>query len=336
MIKTKKICEASGYSRVVRIILRKKEVLSPVYFPAISSVQVRYPFETYVNLLVNKSYPRLLVSCYDLYAKSDNNLFAVLNKYSKEGNLVFLDSGIYESYWKNDENWSFDKYNETASRLNCDLYTSFDILPNGKRSNSSFLEELTQIVFHSSKVKTLGEMVPIIHGRTQDNLMEGVAKVMDNLAPSVLAIPERETGETLEQRIMTLTKIRKLVNEVKSETLIHLLGCGDPLSLVLYILCGVDSFDSLDWVKFAIDPKELRTRHSAHISLIECNCPACSTRKYDPPYGVWIHNLFFYEDFMEMIRNKICKGTMENLITRAQFHKIFETIQEVVANANHK
>ena len=309
--------KSSKNSRSLHVTMNTKKLITPVYFPSISSQGVRYSVDSYVDLLVEHQFPCLLISCYDLNRRSmKNDLVKTINNFSDKGNILFLDSGIYESTWKHDPKWSFDTYRETVSLVKCDLYSSFDIFPALNEEYSTFMKKTISVIDKSRALESTGELVPIIHGENPQELFKAIKKVLRafNFELRMISVAERETGQDIIERGRLLAKIRKLLDQQDHDTVLHLLGCGDPVSLVLFIHCGVDSFDSLDWLKFVLDPDELRMRHFSHSVLIDCDCPYCGNSRYSIFFQVLLHNLYFYQNFMDRIRKRIIADEFESVI----------------------
>jgi len=261
----------------------------------------------------------MLVSCYDLDGRTPNDDLATkINNFSAKGNVLFLDSGLYESTWKRDSEWLFDDYGRTVSLIKCDFYSSFDVFPKPNQEYTTFFKQTIRAIRRSQALESEGELVPIVHSRGEDprelvKVVRGVIKAF-NFKLQILSVPERELGPDIIQRVRTIQKIRNLIDQQGHETVLHLLGCGDPVSLALFVYFGVDSFDSLDWLKFALDPNELRMRHFSHLALIDCNCFYCSRRNYIYFFRVLLHNLHFYYNFLKQIGKMITDDEIKDFV----------------------
>ena len=83
----------------------------PIFFPSISSVKT--DFEEVINYMqvliaCPEICPQFLISAYDLNHMSKNNKdksLHLLNKAKESGTIILMDSGNYESYWKDDRKW---------------------------------------------------------------------------------------------------------------------------------------------------------------------------------------------------------------------------------------
>lgn len=318
MITTDILFEASKSARVLRLTKDQKQLITPTYFPAVSGI--RFPVDQIVNLLHTISYPRILVSCYDIFAmKSKRKIRTIqrLSNYRKKGAFVLLDSGVFESYWKVDVRWSFNLYKISIHKIESDFYFSFDVLPNEKRSTKLFLESTYREIRSSSSISNTSECIPILHGTNPKQLISMVEKFVNSF-PDIsrfIGVAERDCGRSLSERAHTVIKLRQILNKYDSGIGLHILGCGDPLSLAMFAYCGADMFDSLDWSETVIETNELRTHALSHYELLKCQCAACSkSTSQDPITSAFLHNLLFYQDFVINIQNMIRHNTLHDFI----------------------
>src|SRR5207244_8880784 len=82
-----------------------------------------------LRLIAASSYPRLLLSAYDISSLTGPRALEVsrrLAKYRKEGGSVLLDSGLFESIWKDDGGWTFGRYAEVVKKFTIDFFCSYD------------------------------------------------------------------------------------------------------------------------------------------------------------------------------------------------------------------
>src|SRR3989442_6970416 len=81
----------------------------PFFFPSISSVKSNLNLLEYLRVLAALKQSAFLISAYDIYHSSPdqrNKIIGLLRKLKKGNTTVLLDSGNYESFWKNDKSWS--------------------------------------------------------------------------------------------------------------------------------------------------------------------------------------------------------------------------------------
>ena len=309
MLTSKVIYESKAFSRITELEIDSKRLVTPTYFPAVSSYGIKYSFCGLVRLLTAYSYPRILVSAYDFNLLADKNkreLSHEISEYLKRGCFVFLDSGIFESYWKADTKWTYDLYKASMSQIDFDFYTSFDVLPD-TRDSRKFEKETFERILASRSLTNKPGFVPILHGVSPNRLVSLVTKFVETYPDlsNLIALPERDCGDDIIEKARTVMRIRKVLDADGRDRVLHLLGCGNPLSLLLLSYCGADSFDSLDWIKHAIDQKRLTISDFSHLELVDCNCSICADAKRDYTERVLLHNLLFYQNYMLRIQSLI-------------------------------
>jgi len=315
------IFESAPFSRVTEVTVKGKKLVTPTFFPAVSSYGIKYSFEALVRLLTVYSYPRLLVSAYDFYLLNDKKkkeLSQEMSEYSQKGCFVFLDSGIYESSWKADSRWIYDRYKASISQVSFDFYSSFDVLPpRTKSSLEEFFEATFESILVSSNLSKGYGFIPILHGANPEQLVSLVAKFVD-VSPNLcdmIAVAERDCGNNIVEKARTILKLRSILNGSNCPRLLHILGCGNPKSLVLFSYCGADMFDSLDWIKYVVDRVRLTINDFSHLELINCSCPICSRKKGDYIESALLHNLLFYQDYMQQIQFLIREKKISEFIS---------------------
>ncbi|MHA1410541.1 MAG: hypothetical protein ACTSQY_09605, partial [Candidatus Odinarchaeia archaeon] len=57
----------TGNSRMLEIHLNEKNLVTPAFFPSISTYGLKLPLEYVTDLVKQYKFPRILVSCYDIY-----------------------------------------------------------------------------------------------------------------------------------------------------------------------------------------------------------------------------------------------------------------------------
>jgi len=317
------IHESKELSRVTEVSINRKMLVTPTYFPAVSSYGVKYSFHALVSLLIAYSYPRLLLSTYDLHFLKDEEkkrLLQDISEYWKKGCFVFLDSGVYESSWKVNLDWTYDLYKASISQVDFDFYSNFDVLPYPKNKSEKFVDKTFQSILASYSLSNGLGFVPILHGLNPDQLVSVVAKFV-KIHPhlcDIIAVAERDCGKGLVEKARTVIKIRRLLNDSNRRRILHILGCGNPISLILFSYYGADMFDSLDWIKCVIDRDRLAINDFSHLDLIDCDCSICSGVKRDYTEKALLHNLLFYQDYMLQIqvlirRNEIFEFIVEHI-----------------------
>lgn len=323
--KKKIVHESAKFSRIVEILENKREFTTPTYFPSISSYGVKFSMRDSLYLLNFHKYPRLLLSAYDLYNSEPiekKSLMRIIKEYQGRG-FLFVDSGIYESFWKKDSRWDINCYKNLMEQIRPDIYTSLDVLPGAKKGETEedFRDATFKNALESSVFQNDNLFIVILHGSSPEALTSIVREFVtkhSNLC-SAIAIAERDCGHSILERISTISEIRRTLNEKNRESILHILGCGNPLSMLLFSYCGADSFDSLDWLKSVVnpDPKSLLMHDFSHLKLLGCKCRICNGPEHkDAAYleKVLLHNLLFYQNFVVQIQSLIRHDNIETYL----------------------
>lgn len=315
-------------SRVLEVHFDDKKFATPTYFPSISSAATRIQLSSLIQFCTNKDYPRLLVSAYDLEnAKNDRkSIVKNLREYIKK-NILFVDSGTFESYWLNDKKWNFNKYQKIIKELSGDIYTSFDEIPKPDDDVTKISSNVKNFIKKSAGISKESQCALVMHGNTSSQLI----KIIEDNAkkenePSMYAIPERDCGKTIKDKIKTIKKIRNILSDKNPANVLHILGCGNPLSIGLFTFAGADSFDSIDWSRWTIDPKTLQFMDLNHIELINCSCEICKRKSSDTTTKALLHNLLFYQKFTQELQTAILKDDDLKILDQYVDRKIFSKI----------
>jgi len=123
--------------------------------------------------------------------------------------------------------------------------------------------------------------------------------VAKNTDPIMIAVPERLLGDGIIERAKTVLQIRKKLNETDCYYPLHLLGTGNPLSILLYSMCGADSFDGLEWSQTTVDHNTGLLYHFQQRELFGEQSPFCTLNGFPYHQATFGHNLLFYRTWME-------------------------------------
>jgi len=271
---------------------------NPVFFPSVSSVsKTKWDVYEFVQFLIASKYPQFLVSCYDLFYYSDKEkILHILNEAKDQKQFILLDSGIYEEVWHKTNNWNKTSFHEILSTnffSEAFCYDSYFL--DGKIITS---RDINESVTNSIVKLGIKNISPIIHNNDGDNLAENIIDVLNTLSPSIIAFPERELGKGVYEIAKNIFKIRKIVNTINPKQIIHILGTGNPISIMLYYYAGANSFDGLDWCQTVVDFDTAKLHHYQHLDLY----------KHQSEYGnylgltfltrCYLHNLEFYDKWL--------------------------------------
>jgi hypothetical protein len=278
---------------------------TPVFYPSVSSVSKNvWSVVDHLELLTSLDYPQFLVSCFDVYRYQKNKrLLAALNKAHEQCQVVLWDSGIYEVAWSSSKRWCFKRYIKTLRRNKVSHAFGFDdyCLTNGT-ANVRNIE--------STMKKTIGQIgselnSPIVHCKDTQDYPEICKQVATVCGPELVAIPERELGFGICEIAENISKIRAALNSTGKYQVLHILGTGNPLSMMLYAFAGADSFDGLDWCQTVVDFDSGKLHHPLQLDLYEHQSEYGSDKNLSFLARCYAHNLEFYRLWMEILKKAI-------------------------------
>jgi len=299
-----------------KITLAGSSIQLPFFFPSISSVKTNLDPLEYLKIIVKSGYPGFLISAYDINnsnEKKKRQILELLEKASDNKQIILLDSGNYESFWFRNRKWSENKFIEILKTVTFNISFCFDCLepPDNLKEIVSTIEER---VLYEQSIAECGSIVPIIHA-PKKLLIEAIVEVAKRLQPILIAIPERILGDGILERAKTLTQIRKALDSIDFYYPLHLLGTGNSLSILIYTICGADSFDGLEWCQTTVDHKTGLHYHFQQRELFEIPSTICSLKNDVYSLATLVQNLTFYVSWMSEIQREIqCNGLKESLM----------------------
>ncbi len=311
----------------------------PCFFPAISSTaKSTLTVLDHLRLLVKFEQPNFLISAFDIHElreKSQKDSRAVMDLiYTAHGrkNIILLDSGNYEKYWRKLDGWPRKKYIEVLGYLPTEFVFCYDNLKPSSDHDEIVLE-VENSVRRDEKATDLKNIIPIVHSKDLIHTPHICQEVVSRLNPLLIAVPERELGEGIFKRAETVTKIRKAMDETKCYYPLHILGTGNPLSILLFVACGADSFDGLEWCQTSVDKETGRLYHSQLADFFLYQSPFGLDSDVGFAARTLLHNLLFYKDWMNIIQESIGQKELHKLLMKyippRAFDELIERFPEV-------
>lgn len=310
MIKIENQQNGKNNSRVCTIQVNSKKFLTPFYFPSITSAETRSDITDLIRFIVDVGYPSILVSCFDVQQLMKSNVLEVMkiNEFYKNGGIVLLDSGEFENFHF-DGNWSFEQYELIVKKMESDFFTSFDKSTIGMEQPeiNNFSEEY---IPKSQKISTTKSCIAICHGEDSSKINDSVKNILGKIKNlQIIAITERGCGDTLIEQCETIKKIRQTIDSHNKEIILHVLGCGNPISISALSYAGADTFDAVDWCRWSINPKTFEYDNITVVKLFDCTCLACGQDSVkNERFRARRHNLEFYIFFLNRLRTAILQG----------------------------
>lgn len=302
----------------------------PVLFYSVSSYETRLPPIPALRLLALFARNRLLVSAFDLYGTSGLEASKAVADCRAAGATVLLDCGNYEADRNRFGQWTVERFHEVLAKTHCDLVFGFDEL----RPPSDVGEAIGQVLrgLERDMSKSKAPVVPIVHApmrvdgsRASDLLPQMVSAVVKAASPVMVAVAERELGDGIVARARTVRAIREALGNAGAYTPLHVLGTGAPISIAVLAAAGADSFDGLEWCRGSVDRHTGRMHHFHHQDLFAyqsdlASSPVVREAARDPRVGFLakgaLHNLDFFEDWMEELRAAVRDASLTNFLER--------------------
>ncbi len=281
---------------------------SPILFPSVSSVKTALAPLDYVRVLnaligLNGQY---LVSAYDLCSMNDSEQKAIIVELSTAiaaGAVVLMDSGNYESYWKNDQSdWAQERFHHALQKFPCSLAFGFDE-QNPPEDIDSHVSLVCERYSQDQGSAASAAIIPIIHGRPEDLPLLCSLVAMES-GVQMLAVPERRLGNGVFDRARSVASIREALDKTGRHIGLHLLGTGNPISLTIFAIAGANSFDGLEWCQTVVDHD---TGLLHHLSQVEFFRSQTTWGDSDLPFHpkTLAHNLEFLSDWMRRLKSAL-------------------------------
>ena len=322
------------------VFISDERIPLPTLFLSVSSYNTRLEPVDAIKILRLFKAPTILVSAYDLVPTGEQKKIPIkiineLKRYRKNGGFVLIDSGNYEASRLANKQWSFEQFKEVLSYTPHDWAFSFDkadenipFPSSGRRKNAKLIVESVK---HAQKY-TPAPVLPIVHskklkkGYDLKHLPKTIRGIAEQLEPQLIAVPERELGAGLLDRAKMVQAIRDELSKLPFYQPLHLLGTGDPWSIATLAAAGADTFDGLEWCRMVVDCSLNRLHHYQHFDFFAYQAlladspvvKAALENRYKTGYEslVAFHNLDYFANLMNRLRDYVMKNNMETFITR--------------------
>lgn len=334
--------------RPQRLIMNGPVAL-PAFFFSVSSHETRLAPAAALRTLDMFGAQSILVSAYDTGSEAPKSLVETLKRRRRRGATILLDSGNYEKARRDDSAWTFEAFTSALERTPHDLAFAFDELcPKGtveKVARSAVLATK-----RTAKV-TSAPVIPIVHlpQLRDDNFKVEMAGpvmrlVAQALKPVMIAIPERELGSGVFERVRTMVAIRKALSGLGRYQPVHILGAGNPISVALFSAAGADSFDGLEWCRYAFDAEHSQLHHFQLFELFKyqaeiASSPVTAAAALDPAVSYTtkavMHNLDYYQTWLDKLRialhdNKALVAFIAQLLPKGAIAQARDALPEVL------
>lgn len=301
----------------------------PSIFASVSSHETQLTPEDAIAVLTTFGSKTVLLSAYDFHPdRCDEQRLQTANDLASSGSLILMDSGNYEAMRLNDQTWTPEQLRRAVEKVPHDLLCSFDILDIVEHPDQALKQLLGGIV--RDKNYTNAPIVPIVHaprltegGYYLDSLPTVLLELAKELRPPMLAIPERELGPGLIARAQSVKRVREALDNLTFYQPLHILGTGNPWSIVVLAAAGADSFDGLEWCRVVVDKEHNRLNHFQHFDFFLHQArladSAVAAASVDDPNVHFagkaaFHNLDYYTELERNLRKYALKRSLETQV----------------------
>lgn len=341
--------------------LREKTIDLPCFVRSVSSYETQLlPLPALKALLLYPTSGAVLVSAYDSYLPDNpddaarthhQNLISLLEKLDERGDSIFLDSGNYEAFRKGENEdvckdaekaWTQGKFIRSLRTTPCTYAFSFDNLSPANDADEIVSDAIGRVT-SAQELSRLDHVLPILHvpkkadGSHRSELFPDMfLKVAEELAPPIIAAPEREFGDGLYNRARIVYQIRHQLARLGRYQPIHLLGTGNPISIAIFAMAGADFFDGLEWCRTVADRAtgllyhhqqydffRTQTKMSQHDIVRE----AATDERIDFYAKMAFHNLDVFDQWMQEVQDAISEGSINEMLASYMDKSVFREMK---------
>jgi len=335
----------SETSRISEVVLNGKKLRCPAFVFSVSSFETQISPAKTLELLDLFTPPAVLVSAFDVLGTRDashdvtpdDNL---LKKLGNRDTVIFLDSGNYEAYRFENEWWQRSPWllKEAISRLRTDVVFSHDRIVDLATKNDvrpdKIVSDLLLDLERDEKSYQGRPISPIIHApRLEDQtfysaiLPKLCADIAKSKKPPLIAVAERELGDGILERARRVRSIRSALDSNGFDQPLHILGTGNPISMLILSFAGGNVFDGLEWCRTVVDSATMRLNHFHHYDLFvaqRSEIQDALLREYltnneellTAKAKAVLHNLYFFKQFVEEIQQAHQNRAYEELFDK--------------------
>lgn len=290
----------------------------PCFFPSISGAAKNSlsPLD-HLKIMIALRHPLFLVSAFDIAMAKNRkdrlDMQRLIEKATSHGQILVLDSGLYEKKWLRAKSWPKVKFHETLRNTSCHLAFCYDD-PNPKGTIDNIVSDIVRAVVIDQRKGDMDSISPVVHAKDPADFPEMCTQLAKRTNPPLIAVPERELGEGILAVAEKVRLIRQALNATGQYYPLHILGAGNPLSILIYVACGADSFDGLDWCQTVVDHSTGRLYHSLQLDFFAQQTQYGSELRLPYLSRLFAHNLDFYSNWTGRIRAHLGEGTIMAMI----------------------
>lgn len=236
---------------------------TPLLLPSFSSKG--FPeLKKIIKILEENITGPVLISAYDIYYK------LIQRRITFSSQLLFIDSGGYECSSAVDfvdhgkgiykpKRWNERIFFKTAKLLLSDNIPKVIISYDHPKSRQPIDLQIESAIVLFKKLDTTKKFVKEIllkpETSAKDKQYLAIDRVVNNVQKfksfDIIGVTEKELGDSLLERMLSISKIRAALNKKGMKQLVHVFGSLDTMSTPLYFMSGADIFDGLTWLRYS-------------------------------------------------------------------------------------
>ncbi len=250
-----------------------------------------------------------LVSAYDFFHE-------ILTEQPSFPEWLIVDSGGYESSVERElsdvsahdhkpARWTVNDYFGTLDSWNIDRPTVFVTYDHPKHRQSTKKQVLSAASmidrFPNASIELL--IKPETKGQKYIQLLPTLSSLANIGTICAVGFTEKELGNSTFERMRSIAKIRKRLDNLGANVPIHIFGCLDPVTTPLYFLSGADLFDGLTWLRYGL---------SSQFAVYRVNYgnlkfgTKLTDRQLAP--RIWVENLYQLTELANRMKRFLRKG----------------------------
>lgn len=202
----------------------------------------------------------VLFSAYDLYYK----YYHGPTQLGEIADITFIDSGGYETLEDHDLSsvytmpWPIEAWNETMLKETIaslpDAHNIVIVNYDDVNHPKPISEQIKYAkLFFSDYPHYLHDFLIRTETKKQSYIqIDSVLKSISDLRSfHIIGVTEKELGNSLIDRMLTVAKLRMALDEHDIKAPIHIFGSLDPVASCHYFMAGAEIFDGLTWLRYA-------------------------------------------------------------------------------------
>jgi len=211
----------------------------------------------------------MLISAYDLYHSH------LKRPRRSIANITFVDSGGYETSDYQDLSAVFAQEVKPRAWSEQKLKQIYDAWPDYVPAVFVSYDKRGSVAGQVRRASALLRGYPqqlhafLVKPKTQSERWVSIDDILGNLDVigrfSILGVTEKELGGSMIERMENIARLRLGLDDASlRQTVIHIFGGLDPITVPLYFLAGAEIFDGLTWLRFGFhDGAALYRQNSA-------------------------------------------------------------------------